>query len=73
MHDPGKVLLGLAAAVTLGGDCAADIAVVRAQPEVFGPLASDPTVSSLVAAFAANVDAATAATHAARAAARERI
>jgi len=29
-HDPGKVLIDLATAVALGGDCAADLAVVRA-------------------------------------------
>ena len=32
---PAKVLLDLAIAVALGGDCAADIAVVRAQPALF--------------------------------------
>jgi hypothetical protein len=73
LHDPGKVLLDLAMAVALGGDCAADIAVVRAQPEVFGPVASDPTVSRLVAALAADVDAATEAIRSARAAARDRV
>jgi hypothetical protein len=46
-HDPAKVLLDLAAAVALGGDCAADLAVVRAQREVFGPVASDATASRL--------------------------
>jgi Transposase DDE domain group 1 len=45
IHDPGKIVLDLAVAVALGGDCAADIAVVRAQPGVFGLVASDPTVS----------------------------
>ena len=73
LHDPGKVLLDLATAVALGGDCAADIAVIRAQPEVFGPVASDPTVSRLVAALAADVDAATEAIRSARAAARDRV
>ena len=67
-HDPGKVLLDVATAVALGGDCLADVAVVRAQPEVFGPVASDPTVSRLVAALAGDVDAAIAAIRAARAA-----
>jgi Transposase DDE domain group 1 len=43
-HDPGKIVLDLAVAVALGGDAAADIAVVRAQPGVFGRVASDPTV-----------------------------
>ena len=70
-HDPGKVVLDLATAVALGGDCAADVAVVRAQPEVFGSVASDPTVSRLIATLAADVDAATAAIRSARAAARD--
>jgi len=43
VHDPGKVLLDVATAVALGGDCLADLAAVRAQPAVFGPVASDPT------------------------------
>jgi len=43
VHDPGKVLLDLAVAVALGGDCLADLAVVRAQPELFGQVAPDPT------------------------------
>jgi hypothetical protein len=72
-HDPGKVLLDVATAVALGGDCLADVAVVRAQPEVFGSVASDPTVSRLVAALAGDVDAAVAAVRSARAAARERV
>jgi hypothetical protein len=72
-HDPGKVLLDVATAVALGGDCLADVAVVRAQPEVFGQVASDPTVSRLVAALAGDVDAAVEAIRSARAAARDRV
>lgn len=72
-HDPGKVLLDVATAVALGGDCLADIAVVRAQPEVFGPVASDPTVSRLIAALAGDVDATLTAIRAARAEARNRV
>ncbi len=53
VHDPGKVIADLAAAVALGGDCLADIAVLRAQPELAGPVASDPVVSRLVGALAA--------------------
>jgi Transposase DDE domain group 1 len=45
VHDPGKVIADLAAAVALGGDCLADIAVLREQPELAGPVASDPVVS----------------------------
>ena len=72
-HDPGKVLLDLAVAVALGGDCLADVAVVRAQPDLFGHVASDPTVSRLVAALAADAPAALAAVRQARAQARERV
>jgi hypothetical protein len=72
-HDPSKVLLDVATAVALGGDCLADVAVVRAQPELFGPVASDPTVSRLVAALAGDVDAAVGAIRSARAAARQRV
>lgn len=69
-HDPGKVLLDVATAVALGGDCLADLAAVRAQPAVFGSVASDPTVSRLFTALAADVDAAVAAIRQVRADAR---
>ena len=69
-HDPGKVLLDLATAVALGGDCLADIAAVRAQPTMFGSVASDPTVSRLFTALAGDVDEAVAAVRRARADAR---
>jgi Transposase DDE domain group 1 len=36
VHDPGKIIADLAVAVALGGDCLADIAVLRAQPELAG-------------------------------------
>jgi hypothetical protein len=70
VHDPGKVLLDVATAVALGGDCLADLAAVRAQPAVFGPVASDPTVSRVFAALAADPDAAIAAIRGARARSR---
>jgi hypothetical protein len=72
-HDPGKIVADLAIAVALGGDAACDVAVLRAQPGVFGRVASDPTVSRLIAALAVDADAALAAISAARAAARERV
>jgi hypothetical protein len=72
-HDPAKVVLDLATAVALGGDCAADVAVVRAQPEVFGPVASDPTVSRLIAALATDIEVALSVIRAARAAARQMV
>jgi len=65
--------LDLAVAVALGGDCAADIGVLRAQPGAFGLVAWDPKVSRLVATVAEDVDAALGAIAGARAAARERV
>ncbi|GHH87960.1 hypothetical protein GCM10017771_31280 [Streptomyces capitiformicae] len=43
VHDPGKVLLDVALGVARGGDCLADVALLRAEADVFGPVASDPT------------------------------
>ena len=73
IHDPGKIVLDLAVAVALGGDAACDVAVLRAQPGVFGSVASDPTVSRLIARLAEDVDGALAAITGARAVARERV
>jgi hypothetical protein len=55
VHDPGKIIADLAASVALGGDCLADIAVLREQPGLAGPVASDPVVSRLVTALATDV------------------
>jgi hypothetical protein len=71
-HDPGKIITDLAVAVALGGDCLADVAMLRAQPELFGPVASDPVVSRLVARLAADAPRALKAIRGARAAARQR-
>jgi hypothetical protein len=73
VHDPGKVLLDLALAVALGGDCLADIAVLRAAPEVFGPVASDPTVSRLIDTLAGADESALAAIRRARSQVRTRV
>jgi hypothetical protein len=72
VHDPGKIVADLAAAVALGGDCLADIAVLREQPQLAGPVASDPVVSRLVTTLAADLPRALKAVRSARAAARER-
>jgi hypothetical protein len=69
-HDPGKILLDLAVSLAVGGDCLADLAQLRAAPEVFGPVASDPTVSRLIDTLAADAPAALAAIASARAVAR---
>ena len=71
VHDPGKTVLDLAVTIALGGDCLADAALVRAQSELFGAVASDPTISRLVDALGADPAAAIAAIRRARAAARE--
>jgi hypothetical protein len=71
-HDPGKILLDLAVSLAVGGDCLADLAQLRAAPEVFGPVASDPMVSRLIDRLAADASAALAAIASARATARAR-
>jgi hypothetical protein len=73
VHDPRKVLLDLALAVALGGDCVSDVAMLRAEPAVFGPVASDPTVSRLVETLAGAGPRALAAIRRARAEGRERV
>jgi hypothetical protein len=71
-HDPGKIVLDLAISLAIGGDCLADIAQLRAHPQVFGPVASDPTVSRCLDTLARDATAALAAIQTARAAARFR-
>ncbi len=70
IHDPGKIITDLALSLALGGDCLADLAVLRAEPGVYGRVASDPTVSRAIAALAADAPAALRAIDTARAAAR---
>ena len=72
VHDPGKILTDLAMTLALGGDCLADAAVLRAWPELCGPVASDPVISRLISALAADAPRALRAIRTARAAARER-
>ena len=71
-HDPGKIITDLAVTLALGGDCLADIAVLRAEPGLYGLVASDPVVSRLVTRLAADAPRALKAIRAARAAARQR-
>jgi len=53
VHDPAKVVLDLEVALALGEDCLADIALLRAAPAVFGHVVSDPTMSRVIDALAA--------------------
>jgi hypothetical protein len=71
VHDPGKILLDVALAVALGGDCLADVGMLRAEPAAFGPVASDPTVSRLIDTLAATGPRALTAIRSARAEVRE--
>ncbi|GED90798.1 hypothetical protein TNCT6_78830 [Streptomyces sp. 6-11-2] len=73
VHDPGKVLLDVALAVAMGGDCLADVGMLRAEPAMFGPVASDPTVSRLVDTLAASGEKALRAIRAARAEVRQSV
>ncbi|MDN0200781.1 IS1380 family transposase [Streptomyces sp. S.PNR 29] len=73
VHDPGKVLLDVALAVALGGDCLADVGMLRAAPAVFGLVASDPTVSRVVDTLAGSGEKALQAIRAARAEVRENV
>jgi Transposase DDE domain group 1 len=73
VHDPAKVLLDLAIALALGGDCLADVAGLRAEPGMYGLVASDPTVSRTIDALATDASRALAAINAARAQARARV
>ncbi|MGW4094130.1 transposase [Nocardia sp. NPDC004750] len=70
VRDPGKVLLDLAVTVAVGGDCDADLALLRGEPAVFGSVASDPTVSRLITTLAVDAPKALAAIASARAIAR---
>ena len=61
VHDPGKIILDLAVCVALPGRCLSDLSLLRCEKEIFGPVASDPTVSRLIGALADHVEAAEAA------------
>ncbi|MDX2972186.1 IS1380 family transposase [Kribbella solani] len=72
-HDPAKVVTDLAITLGLGGDCLADIAVLRGKPGLFGPVASALTVSRTVDALADDVEAVLKAINVARGVARARV
>lgn len=73
VHDPGRIVLDVALAVALGGDCLADVGTLRAEPSVFGPVASDPTVSRLIDTLAASGEKALTAIRTARSEVRSRV
>jgi hypothetical protein len=66
VHDPPKIALDVAVSLALGGDCLADVNLLRAELGVFGRVASDPTVSRLIDTLAVDPDGALAAIESAR-------
>lgn len=73
VQDPGKIRLDMALAVALGGDCLSDVTLLLAEPAMFGPVASDPTVSRLVDTLAGSGKRALTAIRRARAQVREHV
>ena len=71
--DPGRIVADLALCAALGGRCLSDLSVLRGAGELFGPVASDPTVCRLVKTLAGDVDAVEAAVGAARGDVRRRV
>src|SRR5690349_4572236 len=48
VHDPGRVAVDLAVMLADGGTTISDLAVLRDQAGLFGPVASDPTAWRLL-------------------------
>jgi hypothetical protein len=48
-HDPGRIAVDVAVMLADGGEAICDLAVLRGQPDLFGPVASDPTAWRLLA------------------------
>jgi hypothetical protein len=59
MTVSAKVVVDLAVTLALGGDCLADLALLRSEPGLYGAAASDATVSRTFTALAADAPAAT--------------
>jgi Transposase DDE domain group 1 len=55
-HPDAAVLRDLAVMLADGGDCLSDLAVLRDQPELFGPVASTPTAWRVVERAASDPD-----------------
>jgi hypothetical protein len=55
-HPDAAVLRDLAVMLADGGDCLSDLAVLRDQPELFGPVASTPTAWRVVERLAQDPD-----------------
>ena len=51
-HDSGRVVRDLIVTIADGGDCLADLSVLREQPGLFGEVASSPTAWRVIDAIA---------------------
>jgi hypothetical protein len=51
LHDPGRLVIDLAAMLIDGGDCVSDLGVLAEQPHLFGLVASQSTASRLLHAL----------------------
>ncbi len=72
VHDPAKVLTDLALSLVLGGDALCDAALLRAEPDVYGLVGSEATISRTITALAADAKNSLNAIATARAVARSR-
>lgn len=72
-HDPAKILTDIAITLALGGDALSDSSVLRDEPDLYGPVASNPTITRLIRTLAADADQALAAINTARASARAHV
>jgi hypothetical protein len=55
-YGAGQVLRDLAVLLADGGDCLSDLAALRDQPELFGPVASTPTAWRVIEQVACDLD-----------------
>lgn len=72
VHDPAKVLTDLALSLVLGGAALSDADLLRAEPDVYGLVGSEATISRTITALAADAKTSLEAVNTARAAARSR-
>ena len=72
-HDPAKVLIDLAISLALGGDACRDVALLRAEPGIYGSVASEATISRTITTLAQDVDTVEKAVARARATARAHV
>jgi Transposase DDE domain group 1 len=73
IYDPAKIICDLAVSLAVGGDCLADVGVLRSEPGVYGHVASDPTVSRTITALATDLPAVLAVVDRARVQARAQV